>query len=74
MTLENLEKNINTLEKAKNLIYIAYKIRCKLFHGEKNPDLDVNQTIVEAADKVIVPIFNHIFAEDKNDLKKKIIM
>ena len=42
------------------MILIAYKIRCRLFHGEKNPLLEVNREVVEAADQAITPIMNWI--------------
>ena len=52
------EKKIE--EKTKVMIQIAYKIRCRLFHGEKNPLLDVNEIVCSAADKVITPVLNFI--------------
>lgn len=48
--------------KAMNMILIAYKIRCRLFHGEKNPLLEVNQAVIKAANQVITPILNHIIS------------
>ena len=57
------EKNIN--EKAGDMIRIAYKIRCRLFHGEKNPLLDVNKKVSNAADQVITPILNYIIKNGK---------
>ncbi|KKN06911.1 hypothetical protein LCGC14_1072430 [marine sediment metagenome] len=47
-------------EQAKYLVMIAYKIRCRLFHGEKNPSLDANQLVVETATKIINPILNYV--------------
>lgn len=57
--LKNLE-NKGIEEKAKNMILIAYKIRCRLFHGEKNPLLEVDREVVEAADQVIAPIMKWV--------------
>ncbi len=56
--LENLNKDIDLEEKAMNMILIAYKLRCRLFHGEKNPLLEVDQKVIDAADQVILPIMN----------------
>jgi len=61
--LKNLNCDKSVEEKAKNLIMIAYKIRCRLFHGKKNPLLEVNQTIIEAADKIIATILNEMIKE-----------
>ncbi len=58
--LRKLDHEINIEEKTVVMIKIAYKIRCRLFHGEKNPLLDVNETISNAADQVIAPILNYI--------------
>lgn len=58
--LENLKKDIALEEKAMNMILIAYKLRCRLFHGEKNPLLEVNQNVIDAADQVIRPIMKWI--------------
>lgn len=57
--LNGLDENIDIEEKAISLVWIAYKIRCRLFHGEKNPNLEVNNKVVEAADQVITPIINY---------------
>jgi len=61
--LKNLECKKNVKEKVRNMIKIAYKIRCRLFHGEKNPLLDVNEKVSNAADQVIAPILNYIIQE-----------
>lgn len=50
--LKNLESKKKIIEKAWNMIKIAYKIRCRLFHDEKNPLLDVNEKVSNAADQV----------------------
>ncbi|TKJ23906.1 MAG: hypothetical protein CEE43_01715 [Promethearchaeota archaeon Loki_b32] len=63
--LEHLKCNESVEVKAKNMILIAYKIRCRLFHGEKNPLLEVNQAVIKAANQVIAPILNHIAKENK---------
>ncbi len=57
--LNKLDENIDKEEKAINLIWIAYKIRCRLFHGEKNPELEVNKKVVKIADQVIKLIMNY---------------
>ncbi|MHA1249431.1 MAG: hypothetical protein ACTSRP_05515 [Candidatus Helarchaeota archaeon] len=46
--------------KAKNMVFISYKIRCRLFHGEKNPNLNVNLEVIKAADQIIETILNYI--------------
>ncbi len=53
-------KNEDTYVRAKNLVFIAYNIRCRLFHGKKNPNLRVNVDVCNAADKVIAPILTHL--------------
>lgn len=58
--LEKLKKDTALEEKAMNMILIAYKLRCRLFHGEKNPLLEVDQNVIEAADQVILPIMKWI--------------
>lgn len=58
--LENLKKDTALEVKAMNMILIAYKLRCRLFHGEKNPLLDVDQNVIDAADQVILPIMKWI--------------
>ena len=45
--------------KARSIIQITYKVRCRLFHGEKSPLLDVNEEVCNAADQVITPILNY---------------
>lgn len=57
--LRNLDHN-DIEEKTKYMILIAYKIRCRLFHGEKNPLLEVDREVVKAADQVIAPIMDWI--------------
>ena len=57
--LKNLESKENIEEKERDMIKIAYKIRCRLFHGEKTPLLDVNEKVSNAADQVITPILNY---------------
>lgn len=57
--LTGLDENIDIEEKAISLVLIAYKIRCRLFHGEKNPNLEVNNKVVNIADQVITPIINY---------------
>ena len=59
--LNNLENKERIEEKAKNMILIAYKLRCRLFHGEKDPNLDINKEVIEVADEVIELLLNHIF-------------
>jgi len=63
--LRRLDDKINIEEKAGVMIKIAYKIRCRLFHGEKNPLLDVNERVSNAADQVITPILNYIIKNSK---------
>lgn len=58
--LENLKKDTTLEVKAMNMILIAYKLRCRLFHGEKNPLLEVDQNVIDAADQVILPIMKWI--------------
>ncbi len=58
--LSNLEKEKNVNKKVCAMVMIAYKIRCRLFHGEKDPDLEVNVGVCDASDKVIAPILNYI--------------
>jgi len=57
--LKNLECKEEIEEKARNLIKIVYKVRCRLFHGEKTPLLDVNEKVSNAADHVITSILNY---------------
>ncbi len=58
--LKNLDCEEKIELKARNMIKIAYKVRCRLFHGEKAPLLDVNEKVINAADQVITPILNYI--------------
>ncbi len=64
--LANLENEKNVNKKVCAIVMIAYKIRCRLFHGEKDPNLEVNAEVSEAADKVIEPILNHILGKNRN--------
>jgi len=57
--LENLDSQEKIELKARNMIRIAYKIRCRIFHGEKTPLLDINKKMSNAADQVIKPILNY---------------
>ncbi len=57
--LKNLECREEIEEKARSLIKIAYQVRCRLFHGEKTPLLDVNEKVSNAADQVIAPILDY---------------
>lgn len=43
-------------ERAKAAVMVAYKIRCRLFHGQKNPGMDVNKTVCKAADLIVSKI------------------
>jgi len=61
--LEGLKSANSMEEKSKYLVLVAYKIRCRLFHGEKNPLLDVDKVVVKAADQVIDTILNYIIRE-----------
>lgn len=61
--LQGLE-NTNEVEKTCSMVMIAYKIRCRLFHGEKNPDLEVNETLCKASDEVIASIMSYILKEN----------
>ena len=63
--LRRLDYEITIEEKTGDMIKIAYKIRCRLFHGEKNPLLDVNEKVSNAADQVITPILNYIIKNSK---------
>lgn len=63
--LKHLKSKESLEVKAMNMILIAYKIRCRLFHGEKNPLLEVNQAVIKATNQVIAPILNHIIKENK---------
>lgn len=58
--LKNLDADIDIKEKSRDIIEIAYKIRCRLFHGEKDPIYDINEPLCELADKIIAPILNYI--------------
>ncbi len=62
---QNLENCQTIEEKAKYMVMIAYKIRCRLFHGEKNPLLEVNQKLIKMADQIILPLLNYIL-DNKN--------
>jgi len=64
---KHIDENLRVLDssapveyKTKSIIIVAYKIRCRLFHGEKNPNLHVNKVLIEAADKVIEPLMEFI--------------
>ncbi|MBD3214685.1 MAG: hypothetical protein GF311_18890 [Candidatus Lokiarchaeota archaeon] len=64
---KHIEENLKVLNssapvghKTKSIIIVAYKIRCRLFHGEKNPNLYVNRKLVKAADKVIDSLMEYI--------------
>lgn len=61
--LNNLKHMKTKEEQVKNMVMIAYKIRCRLFHGEKNPKLEVNQLVIKTADQVIETILNHFIKE-----------
>ena len=63
--LEKLEICQKIEEKAKFMVMVAYKIRCRLFHGEKNPILDVNKEVINMADDIISPVLNYILDERK---------
>lgn len=65
--LRNLENCQKTEEKAKFMVMIAYKIRCRLFHGEKNPLLEVNQEVINMADRIILPLLNYILNKKNKD-------
>ena len=54
-------KSIPNDERAKAAIMVAYKIRCRLFHGQKNPDIEVNEIVCEAADLVVSKILEEFF-------------
>jgi len=53
-------KSLPEDKRAKAAVMVAYKIRCRLFHGEKNPDLDVNREVCEAADLIISKVLEKI--------------
>ena len=61
--LNNLKYMKTKKEQVKYMVMIAYKIRCRLFHGEKNPNLEVNQLVIKTADQVIETILNHFIKE-----------
>lgn len=61
--LNNLKSMKTKEEQVKYMVMIAYKIRCRLFHGEKNPNLEVNQLVIKTADQVIETILNHFIKE-----------
>ena len=61
--LNNLKHMKTKEEQVKYMVMIAYKIRCRLFHGEKNPNLVVNQLVIKTADQVIETILNHFIKE-----------
>lgn len=63
--LKNLENCQKIEEKAKFMVLIAYKIRCRLFHGEKNPLLEVNQEVIKLADNIISPLFDYLLNKNK---------
>jgi len=54
-------KSIPNDERAKAAIMVAYKIRSRLFHGQKNPDIEVNKIVCEAADLVVSKILEEFF-------------
>ena len=58
--LDILENPNSNEGKATAMVKIAYIVRCRLFHGDKNPLLEVNQDTVGVADQVITPIINSI--------------
>ena len=58
--LQNLNDCQRIEEKVKNMVMIAYKIRCRLFHGEKNPLLEVNLGIIKMADHIVLPLLDYI--------------
>lgn len=61
--LRDLEQKNNLKETVSIMIRISYKIRSRIFHGEKNPDLDVNKIVANAADQFIKRILNYIIEE-----------
>ncbi|MCK5590470.1 MAG: hypothetical protein KAI72_00820 [Candidatus Pacebacteria bacterium] len=63
-SLVNMETAESTEEKICNMVMVAYKIRCRLFHGEKNPNLEINEEVCEAADKVIASVLDHVIVEE----------
>ncbi len=65
--LQNLENCQKIEEKAKFMVMIAYKIRYRLFHGEKNPLLEVNQEVIKMADNIILSLLNYILNKKNKD-------
>ena len=58
--LKVLESSAPDIIKVKSLIIVSYKIRCRLFHGEKDPLLDVGREVIDAADNIIEPLMEFI--------------
>jgi hypothetical protein len=50
-TLDN--QSMSEDEQAEAAVMVAYKIRCRLFHGQKNPNMEINEIVCEAADRVV---------------------
>lgn len=48
--------SISEDEQAEAAVMVAYKIRCRLFHGQKNPNMEINGIVCEAADSVLSKI------------------
>lgn len=59
-SLQTLKSSASKGIKARCLILVAYRIRCRLFHGQKNTDLDLDERVVKTADDVIKPILEYI--------------
>ncbi|MFX1324112.1 MAG: hypothetical protein ACFE8N_04085 [Promethearchaeota archaeon] len=58
--LKNLDTDIDIKEKSRDIIEIAYKIRCRLFHSEKDTLYDINESLCEVVDNIIAKILNYI--------------
>jgi len=58
--LQNLDDCQTIEEKAKFMVMITYKIRSRLFHGEKNPLLEINQEVIKMANHIILSLLDYI--------------
>lgn len=62
---EKYAQEFTDITSFKQFILSAYRIRCNLFHGKKNPDVDAEKELVEAMFKPLISFLKELYRQER---------
>ena len=66
--------NKNPKERIQSLFQSMYRVRCNLFHGTKNPDIERDYRLVESSAEILEICLPALYAKTFNRSEKDLLL